>query len=571
VAASKSKPVGKNVTPRTSRAMKVLESVRPSLNNSDEYDSMYAVNEGGEDSFDQSNFIIDNSNWMDNDNIHGEVVEYNSSMSMIPEKPLSEREKRLRHTNREKQPPKKDKILDLNKDKEEKDTNNDKNEIKSKSSPSRTSPKAKHNDAKIPTKLEIITDDHIINGVEEEYNNEITPINSIKSVEYIEEENINHSSSVEPRRCISPTNHDGSVVSKPVIDVKVRSSLSLLKTKAKQRRRSVVDVDEDSVTLDNTISNSKPELSKFSPSSDCNRSAVISKKPPRPVPQPTKKIAPNEINLKNYKKEGYPSEYAYAQAVGALENNTNGRTNAIKSDRLAMPCSRSSGCKCPDCDISTQISSNNDYDDSEYSPSNYDNNNEELRSNADLHGCPDCGRKFNEQSLQRHRNICKEVFMKKRKVFDSSKMRLEGDGVDPELKQIVETTKKNEKILERKKKIAASKGQIPSTPNQTPSKWKNQSDSFREAMKSAREVSDAIASGAPLPPPTKSAFIDPSLMACPHCGRTFNQKAGERHIPQCQNIKARPSALKKGTGGGVGTPRAKAGTPSAKSKFGAWG
>jgi hypothetical protein len=92
--------------------------------------------------------------------------------------------------------------------------------------------------------------------------------------------------------------------------------------------------------------------------------------------------------------------------------------------------------------------------------------------------------------------------------------------------------------------------------------WKVASEQFRQAMKAAREVSKAIATGAPLPPPSLPSAPDPSLMPCPHCGRRFSQKAGERHIPQCQNIKAKPSSLKRGDGGGGG----KNGTLAAVSK-----
>lgn len=42
--------------------------------------------------------------------------------------------------------------------------------------------------------------------------------------------------------------------------------------------------------------------------------------------------------------------------------------------------------------------------------------------------------------------------------------------------------------------------------------------------------------------------------AGPHCGRRFNQKAAERHIPSCANTMAKPKFLKAGSewGGDVG-------------------
>ncbi|GFH10034.1 uncharacterized protein HaLaN_05277 [Haematococcus lacustris] len=41
------------------------------------------------------------------------------------------------------------------------------------------------------------------------------------------------------------------------------------------------------------------------------------------------------------------------------------------------------------------------------------------------------------------------------------------------------------------------------------------------------------------------------LAAGPHCGRRFNQKAAERHIPSCATTSARPKFLKAGSVRGV--------------------
>ena len=50
---------------------------------------------------------------------------------------------------------------------------------------------------------------------------------------------------------------------------------------------------------------------------------------------------------------------------------------------------------------------------------------------------------------------------------------------------------------------------------------------------------------------------DDDMVTCPHCKRRFNKISGERHIPICKNTKARPSALKRGSGigGGMGQKR----------------
>ena len=156
--------------------------------------------------------------------------------------------------------------------------------------------------------------------------------------------------------------------------------------------------------------------------------------------------------------------------------------------------------------------------------------------------------------------------MKSRKVFDSTKMRVADN---PELVKILTQKQREEAKLLKKQGGGAGGGKMTSaaavastatyeeqpvggmSAAQKKAKWKQDSIAFREAMKAARDVTKAIASGAPLPPPVISA-PDPSLIPCPHCGRRFNAKAAERHIPQCVNIRAKPSVLKRGAGGGGG-------------------
>lgn len=78
--------------------------------------------------------------------------------------------------------------------------------------------------------------------------------------------------------------------------------------------------------------------------------------------------------------------------------------------------------------------------------------------------------------------------------------------------------------------------------------WRSQSDMLRQAMKAARDYKAAIAAGETPPPPPASSGPDPNLVPCPNCGRSFSDKAAERHIPKCSEIKARPKALVRGTG-----------------------
>eukprot|EP01036_Dinobryon_divergens_P022146 gene22146-30382_t len=208
---------------------------------------------------------------------------------------------------------------------------------------------------------------------------------------------------------------------------------------------------------------------------------------------------------------------------------------------------------------------------------NDDNGNEDGDGQPQME-CPDCGRKFNSIPFQKHIKICAKVFVQKRKVFDSQKMRIQDN---PELVKIITKAQKDEKrkaqgrsqqqqqqmpvqqqvAQGRPNKPAPASSDAGESAANKAAKWKEQSEAFRAAMKAAKEFNKAVATGAPLPPPVISA-PDSSLIPCPHCGRRFNDKAADRHIPQCQNIIAKPSSLKKGAGGGGGIN----GTLAVKSK-----
>ncbi len=179
-----------------------------------------------------------------------------------------------------------------------------------------------------------------------------------------------------------------------------------------------------------------------------------------------------------------------------------------------------------------------DYDENE----DYDEEDEGGEGDVgELMQCPDCGRKFGAIPYAKHVKICAKVFLRKRKAFDSSKMRVQDN---PELLKILSKAKKEEMRAKKKQQNAGADDRPVA---EAAPKWKNQSEAFRQAMRAAREVAKAQAAGAPLPPPVISA-PDPSLIPCPHCGRRFNDKAAERHIPQCKNIKAKPTTLKRGNG-----------------------
>jgi len=159
-----------------------------------------------------------------------------------------------------------------------------------------------------------------------------------------------------------------------------------------------------------------------------------------------------------------------------------------------------------------------------------------------LHECGKCGRRFRAAALERHQKICGK--QRVAKPLDMTKQRL-----NPEEQDLVRSLARQAKKA-APKKVGGGPGRAGAGAGE---KWKQESEAFREAMRAGKETTEAINSGAPLPAHRPSGS-DPSLVPCPHCGRSFNDSAAERHIPKCKNIKAKPSVLRAGSGRGIGTP-----------------
>eukprot|EP00731_Ephydatia_muelleri_P011072 Em0005g1658a len=80
------------------------------------------------------------------------------------------------------------------------------------------------------------------------------------------------------------------------------------------------------------------------------------------------------------------------------------------------------------------------------------------------------------------------------------------------------------------------------SPKQPPKKkkanWRSKHQQFVNSIRSARVVTKAIITGAPLPPHEPSA-PDPDYVQCPYCERRFQEGTAERHIPFCKEKAAR--------------------------------
>ncbi|XP_041465550.1 zinc finger C2HC domain-containing protein 1A-like isoform X1 [Lytechinus variegatus] len=130
---------------------------------------------------------------------------------------------------------------------------------------------------------------------------------------------------------------------------------------------------------------------------------------------------------------------------------------------------------------------------------------------SDLLPCGTCGRTFLPDTLARHSKICRKATVKKRKVFDSSKQRAEGTDIG-----------------------SVPKTKSPTLPPSKKNNWRQKHEDFIDAMQSAKGVSKAIKTGAPLPPPPSQKRVNPDYVQCPTCERHFSENAAERHIPFCK-------------------------------------
>lgn len=144
-------------------------------------------------------------------------------------------------------------------------------------------------------------------------------------------------------------------------------------------------------------------------------------------------------------------------------------------------------------------------------------------------------------NILRHTRICRKVFKQKRKPFDSAKHRAEGTELASYQKLKSRTTKSS---------AFSDSHSFTNKSSSNASKWKQESMSFRQFVRNAKLISKAEqqskSTGIPLhrllpsnPSMSMTAPQGPEqyYIQCPHCGRKFNEKAAERHIPKVNLFK----------------------------------
>ena len=169
-----------------------------------------------------------------------------------------------------------------------------------------------------------------------------------------------------------------------------------------------------------------------------------------------------------------------------------------------------------------------------------------------LEPCPTCGRKFKIDSLEKHIRICDKVFNQKRKQFNMKDQR--------KTDELIQMESQGGKMNEFTKPFKVRKGRVgastaaPETEAKPPAKipkWKQQSMQFRQAMAASAAVDDAGGTGfgtknfRPTQMPSAANEIDDDRIQCKWCGRKFNEQAGTRHMPHCEQ-KHKQNLIKNG-------------------------
>ncbi|TMW66394.1 hypothetical protein Poli38472_004159 [Pythium oligandrum] len=313
----------------------------------------------------------------------------------------------------------------------------------------------------------------------------------------------------------------------------MESSLTLLKSKMSRQKARSAPSNQASLYLDQP-SRSEPQMSSGRQSGGYNTgyaSSSSSSAAPRRAPQPATN-PPSSSNVRA--SQAQPSSSSRMQSGRQTED----RPAVAAARRLPRHQEVDEEDEAPPSRYPAPISSGFQNGDA---PDEYPDEMEEMEE------CGNCHRRFNITSLAKHQKICEKVFTGQRKVYDMSAKRLEGTEAEKLIKQ-----------SKRGKKASASAAAEDKPIKAKAVDWKQQSNAFRDAMRANREINKAIKEGRP-PPAMVPSAPDPSLIPCDFCGRRFNDKAAERHIPFCKEKAQRSGG---GGAGGAKGPAAKKPAPA---------
>lgn len=162
-------------------------------------------------------------------------------------------------------------------------------------------------------------------------------------------------------------------------------------------------------------------------------------------------------------------------------------------------------------------------EDDSYPPPMNNSSRQSIPAEADDDGerveCSYCARRFHPTRINKHEEACARAQSRKKKVFDSSKMRLNGT----DAAKYAGKTKKEEPPVKKSNYKQAHEQLI---------------ESLRAARKYTQYEKDLKEGKAVGPAPTlpKVEIAADDRVDCPHCGRKFSKDAAQKHIPVCERM-----------------------------------
>ncbi|KAL2728791.1 hypothetical protein V1478_006423 [Vespula squamosa] len=154
-----------------------------------------------------------------------------------------------------------------------------------------------------------------------------------------------------------------------------------------------------------------------------------------------------------------------------------------------------------------------------------------------LIACKVCGRRFAQDRVNLHEQICAKTMQKKRKQFDTTMYRVKGTELESFVKKNSKKGDVGHLSMSENTYRLCNRLQLKQKKPEVKSNWRRKHEEFINAIRSAKQVQAHLAAGgrlSDLPPPPVSDTSD--YIQCPHCGRKFNQAAAERHIPKCEHM-----------------------------------
>mmetsp|Transcript_9816 Transcript_9816/g.14638 ORF Transcript_9816/g.14638 Transcript_9816/m.14638 type:complete len:312 (-) Transcript_9816:5-940(-) len=139
--------------------------------------------------------------------------------------------------------------------------------------------------------------------------------------------------------------------------------------------------------------------------------------------------------------------------------------------------------------------------------------------------CTYCKRKFAPDRILKHQKACKLMTLKRPRIRSNDTFYYK----DPKERSL------------KKKLVRVS----PDNQNYSEKKWHKQHQDFLQKMRFGRKLEKLTLIGADTSMVKSPPNLDEEYIVCPHCQRSYSEKAAERHIPKCSSIVHKPKPIKR--------------------------